>query len=83
MSKKKTITAEEFDRIFDEGKEDITQYMDMSSIKRPGREQKRVNVDMPEWMIHALDRRAKYEGISRQAVIKSSLVKIIEGWRSS
>ena len=70
MSKKKTITAEEFDRIFDEGKEDITQYLDLKNIRRPGREPKRVNVDFPAWMVHAMDREANRIGITRQAFIK-------------
>ncbi len=70
MSKQKTITAEEFDRIFDEGKEDITQYLDLNSIRRPGRDPKRVNVDFPAWMVNAMDREADRIGITRQAFIK-------------
>jgi hypothetical protein len=34
------------------------------------REQRRVNVDFPVWMIDSLDREAKRLGVSRQAVIK-------------
>lgn len=72
---KKAITAEEFDRIFDEGKEDITQYLDLSSAryinKKPTETKaKRVNVDFPEWMVEALDREADRIGITRQAFIK-------------
>ena len=39
--KKKKITTEEFDKIFDNGDEDILQYADMDSVT------KRVNVDFP------------------------------------
>jgi hypothetical protein len=35
--KVREITTEEFDRIFDEGKEDITPYLDWSRAYRPGR----------------------------------------------
>lgn len=74
---KKSITAEEFDRKFDDG-EDISEYVDWSSARRvndaPGETKaKRVNVDMPAWMVSALDRRAERLNISRQAVIKSML----------
>ena len=50
------MTAQEFERRFDEG-EDITPYIDESSIRRPGLEARRVNVDFPEWIIQKLDSR--------------------------
>ena len=65
---KKKITAEEFDRRFDAG-EDMGDYLDLSSKRRPNR-RRRVNVDLPEWMIESLDREAERLGVSRQAVIK-------------
>jgi hypothetical protein len=65
----KSISAEEFDRLFDEGA-DITPYLDMSSARRPGREPKRVNVDFPGWMVDRLDAEAKRRGVTRQALIK-------------
>jgi integrase len=52
-----TMKAEEFDKKFDSG-EDISKYLDFSKARRPGREQKRVNVDFPVWMIQALDKEA-------------------------
>ena len=78
MSEKKTITAEEFDRIFDEGKEDIIQYLDLESIRRPGLEPKRVNVDFPAWMVKAMDREADRIGITRQAFIKVLVAERLE-----
>ena len=65
---KKKITAEEFDRRFDAG-EDMGDYLDPSSARSPNR-RRRVNVDLPEWMIESLDREAERLGVSRQAVIK-------------
>ena len=71
MQKINNISAEEFDRKFDEGKEDITQYLDLSAARRPGREAQRVNVDFPKWMVEALDQEADRIGITRQALIKT------------
>lgn len=69
MAKRKTpkkISAEEFDRKFDNG-EDVLEYMDLDNAV------KRVTVDFPLWMIRALDFEASRLGISRQAVIKTWL----------
>ncbi len=64
------MKAEELDKIFDEGKEDITQYFDWSRARRPGLEQKRVNVDFPNWVVDKLDNEARRIGITRQSLIK-------------
>ena len=67
--KKKSIKAADFDRKFDAG-EDISTYLDLKRAKRPGLEQKRVNVDFPLWMIESLDKEARRLGVTRQSVIK-------------
>ncbi len=63
------MKADEFEKKFDKG-EDITKYLDASKTRRPGQEQKRVNVDFPTWMIRLLDKEAKRLGVPRQAIIK-------------
>lgn len=63
------MKANDFDRKFDEG-EDVTADLDVSKARRPGLEQRRVNVDFPAWMIESLDREAKRLGVTRQSVIK-------------
>jgi len=63
------MKAEDLDKKFDSG-EDITQFLDMSGARRPGQDQKRVNVDFPVCMIHGLDREAKRLGVPRQSIIK-------------
>jgi CopG antitoxin of type II toxin-antitoxin system len=63
------MKAEEFDEKFDNG-EDVSEYLDYSSARRPGREQRRVNVDFPAWMVDSLDREAKRLGVTRQSIIK-------------
>ena len=64
------MKAEELDKIFDDGKEDILPYLDMSTLRRPNLDQKRVNVDLPIWMIQKLDRQANLIGVTRQSIIK-------------
>ena len=64
-----TITAEEFDRRFDDG-EDIGEFVDWSTARRPGLELKRVNVDFPAWVVTGLDREARRLGVTRQSLIK-------------
>jgi hypothetical protein len=71
------ITAEEFDRRFDDG-EDMSDYLDWSTAVRPNEATKRVNVDMPVWMILRLDREATHRGVSRQALIKMWLAERLE-----
>jgi hypothetical protein len=63
------MKAEELDQLFDEG-EDITPYLELSTLQRPAYQQKEVNVSFPEWMIHSLDREAQKTGVTRQAIIK-------------
>lgn len=78
MAKKKdTITAKELDRRFDAG-EDISEYLDWSKAKRPGLEQRRVNVDLPSWMINSLDLEAKRVGVTRQSIVKVWLAERIK-----
>ena len=63
------MKAKELDRKFDRG-EDLTDHLDFSNVRRPGEEQRRVNVDFPTWMIDSLDREAKRLGVTRQSIIK-------------
>lgn len=74
----KKISAEEFDKIFDEGKEDILQYVDLENPRRPGKVQKRVNVDFPLWMVMELDEQAEHLGVTRQSLIKMWLAERLE-----
>ncbi|MFH0789098.1 MAG: CopG family transcriptional regulator [Pseudomonadota bacterium] len=71
------MKAKEFDKQFDEGS-DISNNLDLSRAKRPGREQKRVNVDFPLWMIQQLDKEAKRLGVPRQSIIKVWVAERLE-----
>jgi len=63
------MKAKDLDKKFDSG-ENITEFLDFTNAKRPGQDQKRVNVDFPVWMIHSLDKEAKRLGVARQSIIK-------------
>ncbi|MHB0978677.1 MAG: type II toxin-antitoxin system BrnA family antitoxin [Thermoleophilia bacterium] len=63
------MKASELDKRFDDG-EDITSELDLVNMRRPNREQRRVNVDFPVWMIDSLDREARRLGVTRQSIIK-------------
>jgi hypothetical protein len=64
------MKAEELDKIFDDGEEDILPYLELSKAVRPGHNAKRVNVDFPAWMVSRLDHEADRVGVARQALIK-------------
>jgi len=76
------MKAEEFDRLFDSG-EDVTSSLNLTAARRPGLEQRRVNVDFPQWMIESLDREAKRLGVTRQSVIKIWIAERLEHASSS
>jgi len=71
------LSAKELDRKFDAG-EDITMYLNLSKVRRPGHEQRRVNVDFPSWMIESLDREASRLGVPRQSLIKMLIARQLE-----
>jgi hypothetical protein len=63
------MKAKKLDEKFDQGV-DITEHLDITKARRPGLEQRRVNVDFPRWMVDSLDNEAKRLGVTRQSVIK-------------
>jgi len=69
----KSISAEEFDKRFDEGKS-VLEYCDLSTA--------RINLDLPTWAIDELDREAKRCGVARQALIKIWLVSRLDALRA-
>ena len=76
------MKAKKFDRDFDAGK-DVAGALDLSKARRPGQEQKRVNVDFPTWMVEELDREATRLGVTRQSIIKMWLAERLERLPSS
>jgi len=77
MKKQATISAEELDKKFDAG-EDISEYLDWSNARRPLLDQKRINVDLPQWMLNSLDLEARRVGVTRQSIVKMWLSERIK-----
>ncbi|TKB73041.1 MAG: CopG family transcriptional regulator [Nitrospira sp.] len=63
------MKAKVLEKMFDERK-DVTPHLVLSNARRPGHEQRRVNVDFPNWIIESLDAQASRLGVTRQSVIK-------------
>ena len=72
------MKAKTFDKKFDDGK-DISNDLNLKSLRRPGQEQRRVNVDFPTWMIESLDSEASRLGVTRQSIIKIWIAERLEG----
>ena len=71
------MKAKNFEENFESGDE-ILQHLDLSKAKRPMQKQKRINVDIPEWMVDSLDREAGRVGVTRQSIIKVWLAERLE-----
>jgi uncharacterized protein YaeQ len=69
--------ASDFDNSFDNG-ENIIEHLDLSQARRPAEEQKRIIMDIPVWMLSALDREAKRIGVSRQSLMKIWLAERLQ-----
>jgi hypothetical protein len=76
------MKARDFDKKFDAG-EDITRHLELAKARRPGHEQKRVNVDFPLWMVESLDREAARLGVPRQSLIKVIIARHLEETQTS
>jgi hypothetical protein len=64
----KAITAEEFDKKFDDG-EDISEYVDWSKSFRPNGSS-HVDIDLSGWTLFRLDREAEKLGVTRQQLVQ-------------
>jgi hypothetical protein len=76
------MKAEQLDDIFDSGA-DLVPHLDLSTVRRLNLEQKRVNVDLPIWMIENLDQEADRIGVTRQSIIKVWLAERLKMERSA
>jgi hypothetical protein len=63
------MDVNDFDEAFDNG-ESIIEQLDIGKVARPALKQRRVNVDLPQWMIQDLDDEAGRIGVTRQSIIK-------------
>ena len=72
------MKAKKFDKKFDDNEEDIIENLDLSTLKRPNQEQKRVGIDFPLWVLDSLDKEANRTGVSLESIIKIWLVERLE-----
>lgn len=72
------MKAKDFDKKFYDNEQDIIDDLDLSALKRPYLEQKRIEIDLPGWIIDSLDREAKRVSVTRQSIIKVWLVERLE-----
>ena len=72
------ITAEEFDRKFDDG-EDISEYVDWDKARRPNLERVSMTIELTRGVILQLDAKAKELGISRDALLEALIREKLDG----
>jgi hypothetical protein len=72
------MKAEDLDKIFDDGKVDTNDFLDLSKAFKPGQELKRVNVDFPVWMVEKMDKESSRLGVPRQSLIKVWIAEKLE-----
>ncbi len=75
--KKKTITADEFDRLFDDG-QDIWDFLDHDSARRPGMDPEKISLVIPQWMVYWLYLEAERQGTTSAQLIHTYLEERIK-----
>ncbi|WP_302392636.1 type II toxin-antitoxin system BrnA family antitoxin [Eggerthella sinensis] len=84
MTGAETTSPSEFDQMFDEGA-DMTPFIVKGSEEFPAQNDKarKININMPEWLIEELDREAQHLAVNRQAIINTWLAEKLEEKRRS
>ncbi len=72
------MKAEDLDRLFDEGREDVLQYFDLERAERPNLVPVDVDLSLPRWLVNRLDQEALRLGVSRQSLITVWLADRLE-----
>ncbi|MDR1188954.1 MAG: hypothetical protein LBK95_16150 [Bifidobacteriaceae bacterium] len=74
----KEIDAEELDRLFDQGSDELYQYMDLSTGTRDADDQW-VSVLLSAGLVALIDSEADAEGVDRQTLIERWLIdRVVE-----
>ncbi|MEK7702539.1 MAG: CopG family transcriptional regulator [Nitrospirota bacterium] len=69
-SRKKKVSLEDLDQLFNSGSDKIDEYFDYEKARRPNLALKRVNLDFSPWVVNAMDKEAARIGVARIAVLK-------------
>lgn len=80
---KRQITLEEFDRMADEGSDEIDEFLDWSQATRPGLQPQPVHFAWPAWMVAALDHAASKEDVTPEALVQRWVAEKLEAANSS
>lgn len=68
------MDAETLDKLFDAG-EDITPHLDLSTACRPNLEDRKLQVELPAWVVASLNAEARKTGVSTSSLIKMWLAE--------
>ncbi len=71
------MKAIDFEEKFDNG-EDLTEYLDLNQSVRTNHHPKRINIDVPLWMLQKIDLEASKLGVTRQSIIKFWVAEKLE-----
>lgn len=84
MTDAETTTRNDLDSMFDKGA-NMTPFIVEGSGRFPAQDDKarKININMPEWLIDELDREAKHLAVNRQAIINTWLAEKLEEKRRS
>ena len=72
MTAKKKISVEEFDRLFDEGEEDIMDYLDLDAavlVNPPKDEYECISINVPTWIVEGINKQATHLSIDKSELI--------------
>lgn len=83
MTNKEMLSAEEIDRLVDEGEVDMTLFMKPGTLKTPNikksdNEQRKMTITVPEWVLASAERQAKHIGTTRGAVVNMWMAYMAE-----
>lgn len=81
MSETELNSAEEFDEAFDGGEQDVLEYADLSTVRKVNDESesvRKVNCNLPAWVVEEAEREAKHLAVSRSAVLNMWLAEKAE-----
>lgn len=70
------MDTETLDKLFDAG-EDITPYLDLSTARRPNLEARKLQVDLPAWILESLNIEARKTGVTTSSLVKMWLAERI------
>ena len=73
------MKASDFDKKFEAGG-NILAHLDVAQIRRPGDETRRIRLDLPAWMLAALDEEARRLGVTRNSLITMWLAERMLKW---